>query len=191
MDWCSIVRCWLPEWLKRLLWYRVFGFVLALFFFLCVVIFTVSASAAPTPKGQTGSVLFDVSKVDLSKISDADMRKTLEHREQLFREQQANFDQQQQHIVDQDLALVRASDANAESILALASYAKQVGELAAHDKKMTDALNACSKKLWWYRLHWWGAWIAFALGIVACIILAILKVTGRLSFAAAKVASKL
>ena len=57
MDWCSIGRCWLPEWLKRLLWYRVFGFVLALFFFLCVVIFTVSASAAPTPKGQTGSVL--------------------------------------------------------------------------------------------------------------------------------------
>lgn len=37
------------------------------------------------------------------------------------------------------------------------------------------------KSLSWYRWHWWGSWIALGLGVLACVIVAILKFTGKLA----------
>jgi chromosome segregation ATPase len=54
-------------------------------------------------------------------------------------------------------------------------------------QKLADAASQEREKrikaessLHWYRMHWWGAWIVFGLGILACIVLAVLKFTGKL-----------
>lgn len=44
-----------------------------------------------------------------------------------------------------------------------------------------------TKTVWWYRLHWWGSWIVFGLGVLVCIGFAILRYTGRIAIVAAKV----
>lgn len=69
----------------------------------------------------------------------------------------------------------------------LQEQTKKANKLAAHSDKSDAALAAASKKLWWYRLHWWGAWIALTLGVLACGAFAFLKFTGRMAVASAKV----
>lgn len=47
-------------------------------------------------------------------------------------------------------------------------------------QQLADTTTKLSAKVAWYRLHWWGSWIAFGAGIIICIIFAILKVVGKL-----------
>ncbi len=42
----------------------------------------------------------------------------------------------------------------------------------------TDERNSrikAEKNLSWYRWHWWGSWIVLGAGVIACIILAVIK----------------
>jgi hypothetical protein len=54
-----------------------------------------------------------------------------------------------------------------------------------------DEWTADKEKLWWYRLHWWGSWIALGAGVLACVIFAIIKWgakwTAKLGVAGAKI----
>lgn len=59
-------------------------------------------------------------------------------------------------------------------------------ELEAHDAKVTAQLNKADTALNWYRLHWWGSWIMLGLGVLACLVVAFLKFTGRLAMAGSK-----
>lgn len=42
--------------------------------------------------------------------------------------------------------------------------------------------NKDSETLAWYRRHWWGSWIIFSLGVVVCIVLAVIKFGVKLYF---------
>ncbi len=113
----------------------------------------------------------------------ADLLKTVQHIQALSRAQEAVLEQEKaQHNIVTN---------------ALASAVGSIGVLQEQVQKQTDKLNATqdkldktAKALWWYRLHWWGAWIVFGLGVVACILLAFLKFTGRLAIAAAPIVAK-
>jgi hypothetical protein len=59
-------------------------------------------------------------------------------------------------------------------------------ELVDHDAKVTAQLNKSNAALNWYRLHWWGSWIMLGLGVLACLVVAFLKFTGRLAIAGSK-----
>lgn len=58
--------------------------------------------------------------------------------------------------------------------------------LIDHDTKVTADLNKANTALNWYRWHWWGSWIALGLGVLACLVFAFLKFTGRLAIAGPK-----
>lgn len=137
------------------------------------------AAPSPTP--------FDVSKVDLSKISKADIVKTIQSRDRLHLELQQKFDDQQIHIVTQDKVLVQTASALSNATVQIGVLQKQIQEQTDKLNSTQDKLTKAEKALWWYRLRWWGAWVVFGLGIVACGLLAFLKFTGRLAAVAAKI----
>ncbi len=137
------------------------------------------AAPSPTP--------FDVSKVDFSKISKADIVKTIQSRERLHLELQQKFDDQQIHIVTQDKVLVQTAAALSDATTQNGILQKQVQAQTDKLNSTQDKLDKAAKALWWYRLHWWGAWVMLGLGILACGVFAFLKFTGRLSVIAAKI----
>ncbi|MGA3171405.1 MAG: hypothetical protein ABSE62_10360 [Chthoniobacteraceae bacterium] len=87
----------------------------------------------------------------------------------------------------------------------LADATDQVTTLQGKVDLQTSALNQATndknaaltklakddKALSWYRWHWWGSWIVFALGVIAAGIFAFLKFSGRLALAVAPVAAKI
>ncbi len=139
------------------------------------IFFTVVAivSAAPI------SIPFDVSKVDVDKISKADMLKTIEHRNQLHLELQSKFDEQQVHIVNQDKVLLKTSEALADSTKAVLVLKDEVQKQTNKLNATQDKLYKAAKALWWYRLHWWGAWVMLGLGVVACVIFAGARIAAK------------
>lgn len=47
-------------------------------------------------------------------------------------------------------------------------------------QKLADTTTKLSAKVAWYQWHWWGSWIALGIGVLLCIVFAILKVLGKL-----------
>lgn len=126
------------------------------------------ALAAPTP-GPTPSR--------------ADLLATVDHIQRLAQDAEAN--------------LAKEKDLHLQTANALTVTSKQLVDLQTRVNDVTDKANeysakysAAEKSLWWYRLHWWGAWIMLGLGVLACAIVAFLKFTGKLAVAGAAVAAK-
>lgn len=116
---------------------------------------------------------------ELQKISRGEIIATVKHLRELAKDQQAIIDDQKRHLSDAAVAQTNALKAQTQSMIQLTSLQNQIDTLAAHDKSVTDKLNAAMKTLWWYRLHWWGAWIMLGIGVLLCIVLAIAKFAGR------------
>jgi len=144
-----------------------------------------SPPAVPTPTP------FTISDAEIKKIGKDQIQATLKHVLQLYRDALAIIERQKENLADATKSQTGALDATAKSLSTLTDLQEQIGKLAKHDKEVTDKLNAASKKLWWYRLRFWGAWIVFGLGVIACIVLAFLKVTGRLAILGSQVAAKI
>jgi hypothetical protein len=143
------------------------------------------ATPSPTP------IPFGISRAELSKIPKADIEKTIQSRDQLHFELQQKFDDQQIHIVTQDKVLVQTAAALSNATVQNGILQKQVQDQTDKLNSTQDKLDKAAKALWWYRLHWWGAWVMLGLGILACGIFAFLKFTGRLSIIGAQVAAKI
>lgn len=140
--------------------------------FLCGIV-----AAAPTPTPYPKAVI--------SGITYEDIIKTQEHRTQLIREELMG---QLQAEKDQELKLAGTL---ADTVKADLEHQKKVEEQTNKLNTTQDKLDKAAKALWWYRLHWWGAWIMLILGIIACLLFAWAKATGRLALFGATVASKI
>jgi uncharacterized NAD(P)/FAD-binding protein YdhS len=133
---------------------------------------TTVAAPSPTPKPSVN--------VDLSKVTAEDIRKTEEHRNALLAQQKSELEAEKADHLKVGTALAAATTANLD-------LQKKVDALNEHANKLQGSLDAANKKLWWYRLHWWGAWVMLGLGVAACLVFAFLKATGRLAVVASKV----
>ena len=136
----------------------------AICFWVPIIATMIFVAASPTPK--------PISDAELKKIPFSDIVKTADHLAELGKEQQATIAQQHTDL----MAAQKSID----------DLKGQIQTLHNHDADMTNCCNTCKKKLWWYRLHWWGSWIVLGLGVVACVVVAILKFTGKLAIAGAK-----
>ncbi len=116
--------------------------------------------------------------------SRSDLLKTVQHIQALAKEQQVSLDNEKSSHKAVETALINAT--NSISVLQ-----KQVQAQTDKLNSTQDKLDKCAKALWWYRLRWWGAWVVFGLGVIACLGLAFLKFTGRLALAAAPIAAKI
>jgi hypothetical protein len=71
-------------------------------------------------------------------------------------------------------------------------YYANAWKLADTATGLNARLVDVEKKLWWYRLHWWGSWIALGIGVLGCVILALVKWgakwTAKATVAAGKIA---
>lgn len=110
----------------------------------------------------------------------ADLLKTVQHIQSLAKEQQAALDNEKALHAAVEKALINATNA-------IAVLQKQVQDQTNKLNSTQDKLDKASKALWWYRLHWWGAWVMLGLGILACGAFAFLKFTGRLAVVASKI----
>ncbi len=110
----------------------------------------------------------------------ADLLKTLQHISALAKEQQQALDQEKAAHAAVGAALGKATRDNT-------SLQTQNNPLTDKLNSTQDKLDKCAKALWYYRLHWWGAWIMLGLGVLACLVFAFLKFTGRLAVVASKV----
>lgn len=116
---------------------------------------------------------------ELQKISRGEIIATVKHLRELAKDQQAIIEDQKRHLTDAAIAQTNALKAQTQSLTELTDLQRKIDSLAAHDKSVTDKLNAAMKSLWWYRLHWWGAWIMLGIGVLLCIVLAVAKFAGR------------
>jgi hypothetical protein len=158
-----------------------------IFAILITIIAAGSASAVPTPSPTP----FTISDSDLAKLTPADIAATVRHEHELNGQLLQINAKQRDELASVASSQTAALNASTSAIGQLASYAKQVTDLASHDATVTAQLNKAEKSLWWYRLHWWGAWIMLGLGVLACLVLAFLKFTGRLAILGTAVASKI
>jgi len=79
-----------------------------------------------------------------------------------------------------DKQLQEADKQDAEARRQISDYIGAAGSLAAQATRENEARIKAEKSLSWYRWHWWGSWIVFGLGVLAVLILAFLKFTGKL-----------
>jgi hypothetical protein len=138
------------------------------------LILAVTCLAAPTPTPKPSAT------VDLSKVTAEDIRKTEEHRNQLLKDQKSELDSEKADHLKVSNALAAATTANLDLQV-------KVNKLTDNFNALQASYDAQNKKLWWYRVRFWGAWAVFGLGVLACGFLAFLKFTGRLAIAGAKV----
>jgi hypothetical protein len=167
---------------------RIALLVVGLFILLLIPILMRGQPASPIPA--TGTP-FTISDAEIKKITREQMVATLKHVLRLYREAQEKIDRQEHNLADASGSLKDGLGATTKSLNTIDNLTKEIGDLKKHDEKMTGCCNECSKKLWWYRLRFWGAWIVFGLGVIACIVLAFLKFTGRLAIFGTAVASKI
>lgn len=88
--------------------------------------------------------------------------------------------QQQQQELEQHLA--EADKARAEVEKDKADYFVKAEKLAEDATRENGKAVKAEKSLSWYRWHWWGSWIVLGVGIIACIIFAVIKFAGKLPF---------
>ena len=127
---------------------------------------------------------FSISDTELQKISKDQIIATVKHLIAINKELLATVERQKNNLADATNSQTNALNAGTKSLEALTNLQTQIDTLAKHDKAETDRANKLDKALWWYRLHWWGAWIMLGLGVVACLVFAFLKFTGRLAIGA-------
>ena len=142
-------------------------------------LFASLAAPSPTP--------YQISDAELQKISKADIVATVKHLIEINKTSLTVIEKQKNELADATASQTNALNANTKSLEALTSLQKQITDLAKHDAAETARANKLDKAVWWYRLHWWGAWIMLGLGVVACGVFAFLKFTGRLAAVASKI----
>jgi len=108
-----------------------------------------------------------------------DLLKTVDHIVVLSQDLQRNLENEKAAHEATEIELIKGTKENAE-------LQKRIDTETRDFNTTKDKLASASKKLSWYRWHWWGSWIVFGLGIVAVGFLAFLKFTGRLAAVAAK-----
>jgi cytoskeletal protein RodZ len=134
-------------------------------------------SAAPTPPPEATP-------------SNAALRAIVEHMQRLAKDQQENLEKEKGGHQQADSSLETTSTTLALATTQIITLQKQVNTQTDKLNSTQDKLDKAETALWWYRLHWWGAWVMLALGIAACLFFAFLKVTGRLAILGAAVAAK-
>jgi len=143
----------------------------------CLIFICSSALAAPSPTPYPKAVIQGITYEDIIK--------TQEHRTQLMRDElmgELNAEKAQE---------LKLANTLADTVKADLAHQKQVEEQTNKLNSTQDKLDKAAKALWWYRLRWWGAWIMLGLGIVACLLFAWAKATGRLALFGASVAAKI
>jgi signal transduction protein with GAF and PtsI domain len=75
-----------------------------------------------------------------------------------------------------------AESARATLQKAQEEYVQKALKLADDASTERAARVKAENALHWYRWHWWGSWIALGLGVLACVVFALLKATGKLAF---------
>lgn len=141
---------------------------------IAIFFITVTAIGAPKPPPTP----------DPSTISRADLLKTVVHIQQLAQEQQLDLD-------NEKASELKIGKALADATIENGVLQKQIQAQTDKLNLTQDKLDKAEKSLWWYRLHWWGAWVMLGLGVAACVFFAILKVTGKLATTGAVVAAKI
>jgi hypothetical protein len=159
--------------------------LLAIFLAFLILLVVVAQGQTPTPSPYT------ISDAELAKIPASDIAKTAHHLVELYQDEHKQLLELQANLAAATASITATVSDTTNGLAHVTSLQQGIDVLAAHDKSETDRANKLDKALWWYRLHWWGAWIMLGLGIAACGLLAFLKFTGRLSLSAAKVAAKL
>lgn len=104
---------------------------------------------------------------------------TIKHQGQILQDTQA----ENKALKD---VIVNASTSQSIALAATGGALSKLQTLIDHDAATTEKLNKSNTALNWYRLHWWGSWIALGFGVLACLVVAFLKFTGRLAIAGAK-----
>lgn len=148
---------------------------IVMFSFFALAILTAKPTPTPPPRFSSNA---EIVKLPKQQILD-----TLDHQDKLIKATQDENVQLKQKLVD-------TTDSQNTALKATSSALSDIVELRKHDTKMTNLANEYGKKLNWYRLHFFLGWIIFGTGVIACIVLVFLKLTGRLSLVAASVASK-
>jgi len=139
----------------------------------------------PTPAPYT------ISDAEVSKLSKEDIAKTAHHLVQMYQDEHKIRLDLQWNLDDATSKINIAVGNTTSGLTHVDSLQSGIDQLAKHDQAETDRANKLDKAVWWYRLHWWGAWIMLGLGIAMCVLFAILKATGKISFNAAQIASKI
>ena len=121
----------------------------------------------------------------------ADIRATIVHMQNLARADEANLAKAHDDVASTQAALAAAIGKLTQATRQIDAKQREVDALQTDRDRLKTELDAASSKLWWYRLHWWGAWIMLGLGLLACLAFAFLKFTGRLALAGAAVAAKI
>jgi small-conductance mechanosensitive channel len=127
----------------------------------------------------------------IEKLSRSEIVATVKHLIELSQQQQRVIEQQKNDLASATGAQTGAFNAIASSLTEMTELQKQINGLAQHDASVTAKLNTAEKSLWWYRLHWWGAWIALALGVAACLFFYGAKLLAWIIAKSAPVAAKL
>ena len=99
---------------------------------------------------------------------------TVEHISQLAKDALKNLDAEKASHLATDKTLVKATDQ-------IVDLQKKVDAITLKLNTTQDKLDATSKTLWWYRLHWYGSWIIFIIGVLVCLIFAWLKWAGPIA----------
>jgi hypothetical protein len=146
----------------------------------------VAATGSATPMRDGGVAGFTISDAEIAKISRDDMVKTLKHVLAMYKDALAVIARQNGNLANATGETTNALGMQNRSLSNMNDLQEQIQSLKKHDEEMTAKVNTLSKALWWYRLHWWGAWVMLGLGVLACIVVAFLKFTGRLAIAGAK-----
>lgn len=116
---------------------------------------------------------------------------TIDHIQRIAREQQDNLELEKKEHLKADKALEMVSSSLADATTANLKLQVDIKKQTDKLNETQDKLDKTAKALWWYRLHWWGAWVMLGLGVLACAVFAFLKFTGRLAIVGAAVASKI
>lgn len=124
---------------------------------LAVTLLRITVSAAPHP---TATPFFD-----LVGISAEDIRRTEEHRDQLAKALQDELTAEKADHLKISMSLSDATDANLR-------LQRQVNTLQSN-------YDQARKSLFWYRMHWWGAWIMLGLGVAGCVLFGVLKLASK------------
>lgn len=129
------------------------------------------ATPAPTPKPETGPTRDQLFQ-------------TVDHIVRLSQDLQKNLDAEKAAHENTDISLKKATKENFD-------LQRKIDKDTSDFNTLKDKYASQSKKLAWYRWHWWGSWIIFGLGILACGFFAFLKLTGRLAIFGTAVAAKI
>lgn len=121
--------------------------------------------------------------------SNAALRATVVHMQELAKDQQAQLEKEKSAHQQADATLEATSSTLATATQQLIALQKQIQSQTDKLNSTQDKLDKASKALWWYRLHWWGAWVMLGLGVIACGIFAFLKLTGRLALVGAAIST--